>query len=439
MADISKITLPNGNTYNLKDALARQITASAIVLCGKTSTPLADDATTTPVIIPEATTIRGVDYPAGSSYTPVSGDAFFYNAKEFIFDGTRWHEFGDMTNLSASGSVTIKPKGDVSSTFSDGSVTASGSYTPSGDVTFTTGTQTASVATGEGDVTYTPAGEVSAAFSGTSFNSTGSYTPEGTVSAAFSGTSFDSTGSYTPEGTVSAAFSGNALTSTGNFKPTGTVSTPTITVKTAGTTDTIHNPTANTVLTALDAGTLPSCTHPVLSTTVQDENLTLSWTEGTWNAGALPSASTGASITTTDVTVKTSDAAYEASQPTFTGDDGSVSVSGTPTGSITGAAFTGTAKDVTVSGTATGNITGAAFTGTAKDVTVSGTATGSITGAKFTGTGVHLETASITVPTSASFTGTADTVDVTGTATGTVTSTFDGTSETYPVTVNINK
>lgn len=52
MADISKITLPSGSTYDLKDAWSRSqissilpVVAGSIVICGKTSTPLSDDST----------------------------------------------------------------------------------------------------------------------------------------------------------------------------------------------------------------------------------------------------------------------------------------------------------------------------------------------------------------------------------------------------------
>lgn len=107
MADISKITLPSGTTYDIKDATARAAAAGGIQLKGTTSTALTDEATTNPITI------------GGESYTAVNQDAVFYGNKEFVFDGTKWHEFGDMTGLgdlaekdSASGSFT--PAGSVS-------------------------------------------------------------------------------------------------------------------------------------------------------------------------------------------------------------------------------------------------------------------------------------------------------------------------------------
>ena len=53
-----------------------------IKIKGETTTPLTDGATTNPIIID------------GQSYTAKENDAVFYNMKEFVFDGLRWHEFG---------------------------------------------------------------------------------------------------------------------------------------------------------------------------------------------------------------------------------------------------------------------------------------------------------------------------------------------------------
>ena len=122
MADISQITLPSGTTYNIKDTVARQAAAGGIQLRGVTTTPLEDEATTNPITI------------NGESYTAVNQDAVFYGKKEFVFDGTKWHEFGDMSGLgdlatkdSASGSFT--PAGTVSTpTVSVDSAGATGTF-----------------------------------------------------------------------------------------------------------------------------------------------------------------------------------------------------------------------------------------------------------------------------------------------------------------------
>lgn len=62
---------------------------SAVNLKGETTTPLTDNATTNPVTID------------GESYTAVMNDAVIYQSGEFIFDGTKWHELGDISNLTA--------------------------------------------------------------------------------------------------------------------------------------------------------------------------------------------------------------------------------------------------------------------------------------------------------------------------------------------------
>lgn len=229
MPDISKITLPSGTTYNIKDEVARQAASGGITLRGVTTTPLTDESTTNPITI------------NGESYTAQNQDAVFYGSKEFVFDGTKWHEFGDMSGL---GDLAMKD---------------------------------------------------------------------------------DASGSFTPSGTVSQpTFTGTSTTSTGTFTPEGSVSAPEISVDTAGSTDTVYSIT--------DVGTLPT-----LTTTVANETLTIGFSQGT-----LPTK--GAAQT-----VKTSDATYTATQPTFTGTQGSVSVDGTPSGTVSQPTFTGTAGTVTVS------------------------------------------------------------------------------------------
>ena len=71
----------------VKDLIANL--QNAINLKGETTTPLSDNATTNPIMID------------GESYTAVMNDGVFYQSKEFIFDGTKWHELGDLTNLTS--------------------------------------------------------------------------------------------------------------------------------------------------------------------------------------------------------------------------------------------------------------------------------------------------------------------------------------------------
>lgn len=155
MPEISQITLPSGSIYNIKDATARQMIEDLdgyTAYLGVTTTALTDGATTNPITI------------NGQSVTAKTGNIANYGSKEFIFNGTAWQEFGDLTGLgdlafkdSASGSFT--PAGTVSQP------TFSGTTTPNGSVTVTTKTtanQTATVSSTSGTATYTPEGTVAA-------------------------------------------------------------------------------------------------------------------------------------------------------------------------------------------------------------------------------------------------------------------------------------
>ena len=111
MADISKLTV-GGSTYDIKDATARDAIASlqgGMKYLGVTTTALTDGATTNPITI------------NSQSVTATTGNVVIYDNKEFVFDGTKWDEFGDLSTL---GSLAYKNS-------------ASGTFTPSGSVTVT--------------------------------------------------------------------------------------------------------------------------------------------------------------------------------------------------------------------------------------------------------------------------------------------------------------
>lgn len=111
MADVSKLTIGN-TTYDLKDATARDAIASlqgGMKYLGITTTVLTDGATTNPITID------------GNSVTATTGNVTIYENQEFVFDGTKWDEFGDLSTL---GSLAYKNS-------------ASGTFTPSGSVTVT--------------------------------------------------------------------------------------------------------------------------------------------------------------------------------------------------------------------------------------------------------------------------------------------------------------
>lgn len=92
MADISKITLPSGNTYNIKDAGARELIAQlqgGQYFLGLTTTALTDGATTKPIVIDD------------ENVNQEKGNIVVYGNAEFIWDGAKWVEFGDLSNLGA--------------------------------------------------------------------------------------------------------------------------------------------------------------------------------------------------------------------------------------------------------------------------------------------------------------------------------------------------
>ena len=181
------------------------------------------------------------------------------------------------------------------------------------------------------------------------------------------------TGNFTPAGSVSTTYNTTSTSASGEYTPAGTVSTPTISVQTAGSTTTINNPTSKTVVTdmSVSAPASGTATGELVYCSVSGETLSLSKFIET----------TGASITTSNVTVKNGDAAYQSSQPTFTGTkayahhtftgtQGSVSVSGTIANSASLTTYTASATgrvDITPAGT----VSQPTFSGTAATITAS--------------------------------------------------------------------
>lgn len=334
MADISKITLLNGTTYNLKDQQARDdisaiqsAIAGGVTFMGETTTALTDGATTTSITI------------NSKSVTAVKGYLVVYNSKEFVFDGTKWIEMGD---LSVLGALAYKDN-------------ASGSYTPAGGVSQPTFTGNETTSTGN----FTPTGNVT--LSSATSTSTGAVSYISAIGAkSFSGTAATIKPKVTAAGTVAISTG----TGTANYTPAGSVAAPTISVKTAGATTTVNSIT--------DVGELPS-----LTTTVANETLTIGFDQG-----KLPKQ--GA-----NTTVKTGDAVYQASAPkftgtgaeltaTFTGTEVEGSASYTPAGSVTVNAttsylkgsFAGSQGAVSVKGTPSGTVSKPTFTGTHATITV---------------------------------------------------------------------
>lgn len=99
--EVGRMGIPNGSLYTEIDTGdkymydADNITwhkvsiGGGIVLVGETTTQLVDNATTNPITVD------------GQLYTAQPNDAVIYGNKEFLFDGTKWHEFGDLSGLSS--------------------------------------------------------------------------------------------------------------------------------------------------------------------------------------------------------------------------------------------------------------------------------------------------------------------------------------------------
>ena len=191
MADISKIALPSGSVYDIKDAVARsQIAAltggDAIIFMGVSTTELTDGGSESPTI-------------DGDTITPATGQLYFYQTQEFVWGpDEKWHALGD--NLNGMGDLAYKDS-------------ASGAYTPAGSVStpsFTGDTVSVTVtAAANSNGNYQPSGTISGvSFTGASMNSTGKFTPAGSVTVSTNTTSATTatvsstsgTATYTPAG-----------------------------------------------------------------------------------------------------------------------------------------------------------------------------------------------------------------------------------------------
>lgn len=292
---------------------------------------------------------------------------FFYGTKEFIWGkDSKWHELGSLDSL---GKLAYKNS-------------ASGAVTPTGSVsqpTFTGSSSTVAITAED--------------------NTSGNYQPKGTISQpTFTGSSSTFSGKFTPKGSITVSTNTTTnktaevseTTSPGitTYTPRGAITAPTISVATAGSTTVINNPKSINAVMGLSVfppgmsiDNIPVTTVTYYS--VNDENLSL------YQLGY----STGPTITTTGVEVKTGDATYTASVPdfigigarlvtgniavpntytaTFTGTEGDVSTSGTPKGSVSQPTFTGTKTQLSGTTTAAGTVSKPTFTGDQKTVTVS--------------------------------------------------------------------
>ena len=392
---ISKVTLPNGTTYDIKDTWSRDqidiiygLIEGGVNFIGVVAAPpahqISDGDTTKDIVVKDGDSTKDVSATAG--------DIAIQGTKEYIFDGTAWREFGDITGL-----------GDLA--FAD---TASGPFTPAGTVSKPTFTGSQSTVT----ITATD-------------NASGNYQPKGTVSQpTFSGTKVKISGTVTPSGSVSGSFTGTGVRLvTGNISvptsastTTATTENKTATVSAAASGEATYTPGGSVSGTAVEmnttsvnsitaVGTLPSWSATVPSGT---ENLTFSWNTGTLptKGAAQTVATTVKSVTDptfsgTGVRLVTGDIAVPKTYTTtFTNTNKTATVSATsgeatytPSGSVSGT-FTGDSNTVAISvaADANGNYTPAGtvsqptFSGTKVQLSGTTTAAGSVSQPTFTGT-----------------------------------------------------
>ena len=338
MPNIKQITLPSGNTYDIVDAGARELIAELqqyTDYLGVTTTPLTDGASTNPITID------------GQSVTAKKGNIANYQSKEFIYNGSVWQEFGDLSGL---GALAYKDS-------------ASGSYTPSGTVskpTFTGDQSTVTItATNNASGNYTPTGSISKpTFTGDALTSTGNYTPAGSVTI---------TANQNKTATVSPAASG-----ANTYTPAGVCSGTAVTLNTTS----IKGMTSQGTLPTWD----PTTIFPVFTVNAVTEVLTIS--NSNFNAGTLPGIGTATTVATgvnqiTDPTfsgngvrlVTGNIAVPNALQ--FGGTEATLSVSGTPTGNVSKPTFSGTKVQIEGTVTPTGNVSQPTFSGNAATITVS--------------------------------------------------------------------
>lgn len=155
MATISKITLPSGNTYEIKDAYARQLIAggvSFIVAWNGSSAPVAASIPAGVKVTYNGTTTIGTLAPAsaqaGAFYLVKSSTEIealdIYDEYVVIGSGSnkQWEKLGDTTlNLDDLGELAYKDSATGTATASSSAVTFTGRTTDTvlgSDATFTT-------------------------------------------------------------------------------------------------------------------------------------------------------------------------------------------------------------------------------------------------------------------------------------------------------------
>ena len=315
---LSKLTV-GSTTYDLKDSKAwsdiadiKSSITGAMHWLGYTTTDLTDGATTNPIIIDEesVTAVAGdVTAVAGSG----SGSAA---DKEFVFNGTKWQEYGSTGSLKA---LAFKDN-------------ASASYTPAGtnassSVSFS-GTTSETVLKAIDDAAVLPSFTEGTFSAGTLPSFT-----EGTFSA---GTlpSFTE-GAFTPASYSHSGFSGGSL----GASTKSAFATEGITASVDEESETLTFTAASTSDAVTEQGTFTAAVYGT-DTFNGGSKAADTWDAGslpsknadTWSAGSLPSKAAdtfdaGSAATFTTETVITGLGTATAAAQTFTGTAATITVS----------------------------------------------------------------------------------------------------------------
>lgn len=335
MATISKITLPSGNTYEIKDAYARQLIAggvSFIVAWNGSSAPVAASIPTGVKVTYNGTTTTGTLAPAsaqaGAFYLVKSSTQIealdIYDEYVVVGSGPnkQWEKLGDTTlNLDDLGELAYKDSATGTATARSSAVTFTGRTTDTvlgSDATFTT--------------TVTP--------STTNIKATASGVAVGANGTAAAITGFGAHTTETFVKSVSADTTKKLVTTTvPNVTGNTNVSIPNVTSVGSASTWAFNMGTGDDDETLIISGA--NSTAPTLGTALSASKVTLG-TAKTVATGAATTSGTGAAVVT-DVTIGDSAAAITAlGTPTTSNCLTGVKVTSQPTVSLATGATAGT-------------------------------------------------------------------------------------------------
>lgn len=324
MADISKITLPSGNTYDLKDATARELIAGALTFT------VCWDGASTPVVanIPAGVvvTYNGTSY-TGTMATSSATIGTFYLVKsgtgtnaydEYVVANNAWEKLGsqevDLSNLGELAykdmdyllsNLVIKKTTDVvlgeATTFTNSASSVSHFSTSTDTVLGSDATFTTSVTPSTTNIKATASGAaVGADGTAAAITGFGAHTTETFVKSVSAETGNKLVTTTVPNVTGNTSVSipnvtGNTAVSIPNVTSVGSASTWSFTMGSGDNAETLiiggGNSTAPTLGTALSASKV------TLGTTLSASKVTLG-TAKTVATGAISSTGTGDAVVT---------------------------------------------------------------------------------------------------------------------------------------------